>query len=60
MIIDLLTKPLKSGKAEIDAAPTMQNAAVHGMERYSPPSSLPFTVPARSSTAPIDMNSSAL
>ena len=30
-IIDLLTNPLNSGKAEIDAAPTMQNRHVMGM-----------------------------
>jgi hypothetical protein len=32
MISDLLTKPLKSGNAEIDAAPTMQKPAVHGID----------------------------
>ena len=60
MIIDLVTKPLNSGKAEIDAAPTMQKPVVHGIDLYRPPSSLPLTVPVRSSTAPIDMKSSAL
>ncbi len=44
----------------MEAAPTMQNAAVHGIDLYNPPSSEPFTVPARNRTAPIDMNSSAL
>ncbi len=28
----LLTKPLNMGKAEMDAAPTMQQAAVKGMD----------------------------
>ena len=60
MIIDLVTKPLNSGNAEIDAAPTMQNPAVQGIDLYRPPSSLPLTVSVRSSTAPIDMKSSAL
>ena len=32
MTIDLLTKPLKRGKAEIDEAPTMQNPAVQGID----------------------------
>ncbi len=31
MIMDLLTKPLKSGKAEMEAAPIMQNRQVRGM-----------------------------
>ena len=30
--MDLLTNPLKSGKAEMEAAPMMQNPLVHGME----------------------------
>ena len=30
--IDLLTKPEKSGKAEIDAAPTMQSPVVWGID----------------------------
>jgi hypothetical protein len=30
--IDFDTKPLKRGKAEIDAAPTMQKPAVTGMD----------------------------
>ena len=59
-IIDLLTNPLNSGNAAIDAAPTMQKPVVHGMDLYSPPSSLAFTVPVRSSTAPIDMNNRPL
>ena len=46
--------------AEIEAAPTMQNAVVQGMDLYSPPSSDPLIVPTRSSTAPMLMNSSAL
>ena len=31
-ISGLVTKPLRNGKAEIDAAPTMHRAAVHGMD----------------------------
>ncbi len=52
--------PLNRGKAEMDAAPTMQKPVVNGIDLYSPPSSEPLMVPARSNTAPIDMNSSAL
>ena len=55
-----LTKPLNNGKAEIDAAPTMQNVAVKGMLLYRPPRSLPLILPVRYSTAPIDMNSKPL
>ena len=47
MTIDLLTKPLKSGKAEIDAAPTMQKPQVQGMDLYSPPRSEPLILPVR-------------
>ena len=32
MIIDLVTKPLNSGNAEIEAAPTMQKPVVHGID----------------------------
>ena len=32
MMSDLLTKPLKSGKAEMEAAPIMQNPVVQGMD----------------------------
>ena len=32
MTIDLLTKPEKSGKAEIEAAPTTQKAQVQGID----------------------------
>ena len=32
MTMDLLMKPLKSGKAEIAAAPMMQKVAVSGMD----------------------------
>ena len=31
MIMDLLMKPLNNGKAEIDAAPTMQKPVVQGI-----------------------------
>ncbi len=60
MISDLLTKPLNSGKAEIEAAPTMHRVAVTGMVLYSPPRSEPLIRPVMCSTAPIDMNSSPL
>ena len=32
MIIDLVTKALNSGNAEMDAAPMMQSVAVTGMD----------------------------
>ena len=32
MVSDLAAKPEKSGKAEIDIAPMMQNTVVHGMD----------------------------
>ncbi len=32
MIIDFETKPLNRGKAEIDAAPTMQSTVVMGID----------------------------
>jgi hypothetical protein len=32
MTMDLLTKALKSGKADIEAAPTMQKAQVRGID----------------------------
>jgi len=60
MTMDLLTKPLNSGKAEMEAAPTMQNVQVHGMDRYRPPTSVALIFPVWCSTAPMDMNSSAL
>ena len=60
MTIDLLTNPLNSGKAEIEAAPTMQNAQVQGIDRYSPPTSVALIFPVRYRTAPMDMNSRAL
>jgi hypothetical protein len=53
----LVTKPLKNGNAEIEAAPTMQKAVVSGIDLYRPPSSEPLQVPVRKSTAPMAMNS---
>ena len=47
MTIDLETKPENNGKAEIEAAPTMQKPVVHGIDLYSPPSSEPFIFPVR-------------
>jgi hypothetical protein len=32
MIMDLLTNPLKSGRAEMEAAPTREKEAVKGMD----------------------------
>ncbi len=58
--MDLLTKPLNSGKAEMEAAPIMQQTAVKGMVLYSPPRSVARILPVMWSTAPVDMNSSAL
>ena len=60
MIIDFEMKPLKSGNAEAEAAPTMQKAAVQGIVFTRPPSSDPLQVPVRKSTAPMLINSSAL
>ncbi len=61
MTIDLLTKPLKSGTAEMDAAPIIQQIQVSGMVRYSPPKAVQLIFPpVRYITAPIDMNSRAL
>jgi hypothetical protein len=31
-VMPLLTKPLNNGRAEIEAAPTMQKPAVHGID----------------------------
>ena len=45
MTMDLLTNPLNSGKAEMDAAPTVVSAAVMGMLLYKPPRSDPFIFP---------------
>ena len=56
----LATKPEKSGKAEIEAAPIRQKTVVAGIDLNRPPSSEAFTVPTRSSTAPMLMNNSAL
>ena len=58
--MDLDTKPLNRGKAEIERAPTMQNPVVQGMHLYKPPSSEALIVPVRNNTAPIDMNNRAL
>ena len=55
MTIDLLTKPLKRGKAEIDAAPTMQHIQVNGMVLYNPPRAVPLIFPVRYMIAPMDM-----
>jgi len=60
MTIDLLTKPLKRGNAEIDAAPTMQNIQVRGMVLYNPPRAVPFIFPVRYITAPMAMKRRAL
>ncbi len=58
MISDLVTNPLKRGKAEIEAAPTQQKTVVHGIVFQRPPSSEPLTVPTRKRTAPIAMKRS--
>ena len=47
MIIDLLTNPLKKGKAEIAAAPMQQKMQLIGMDRYRPPSSVALDFPVR-------------
>ena len=46
-IIDFETKPPASGIDAMETAPTMHSPAVIGIDRYSPPSSDAFTVPAR-------------
>ena len=60
MTIDLLTKPLNNGNAEMEAAPTQQKMQVRGIERNSPPSSVALDLPVRCMIAPIDISSRAL
>ena len=45
IIMDLLTKPLKRGKPEMDAAPIIQNIVVSGMVLYNPPRSVHLIFP---------------
>src|SRR5262245_53621114 len=59
-IMDLLTKPEVSGKAEIDSAPTMPQMVVTGMVLYRPPRSVHLRLPTMYSTDPADISSSAL
>ena len=51
----MLTKPLKRGNADIDAAPTIQKIHVKGMVLYNPPKSVALIFPVRYITAPIDI-----
>ncbi len=60
MTIDLLTNPLNSGNAEMEAAPTMHRIVVFGMVLYKPPSSEPLILPVTCSTAPIDISNRPL
>ena len=60
MVRDLVTKPLNSGKEEIETAPIMQKIIVSGMRFHNPPNSLALAVPVRYSTAPMLINNSAL
>ena len=46
-IIDLVTNPLRPGKAEMERAPMMQNTVVSGIDLCSPPSSEALMVPVR-------------
>ena len=59
-IMDLLTKPLKSGKAEIDRPPMSVKTNVHGIFFQSPPSSVNLLSPVMCSTAPQPMKSRPL
>src|SRR5689334_4110048 len=44
-IMDLLTKPLNKGNAEIDRPPIRVNTNVHGIFRHNPPSSVNLLSP---------------
>ncbi len=44
-IMDLEIKPLKSGKADIDADPIKQHIQVMGMVLYNPPKSVHLIFP---------------
>ncbi len=59
-IMDLLTNPLKSGKAEMDRPPMSVKTNVHGIFFHSPPSSVNLLSPVMCSTAPQPMNSRPL
>ena len=56
----LADKTAKSGKAEMDAAPTMQHIQVNGMVLYNPPKAVPLIFPVRYMIAPMDMKRRAL
>ena len=47
-------------KAEIEAAPTIQNVVVQGMLLYRPPRSEPLILPTRYNTAPMVINNKPL
>ena len=55
-IMDLLTKPLKSGKAEMESPPISVKTNAQGIFLYSPPSSVNLLVPVIISTDPVPMN----
>ena len=59
-IMDLLTNPLKSGKAEMDSPPIRVKTNVHGIFFQSPPSSVNLLSPVMCSTAPQPMKSRPL
>src|SRR5690606_15940536 len=59
-IIDLLTNPLKSGKAEMERPPIKVNTNVHGIRCHSPPSSVNLLRPVMKSTVPQPMKRSPL
>ena len=58
--MDLLTKPLKSGNAEMDRPPIKVKTKVHGIFFHSPPSSVNLLSPVMWSTEPQPMNSRPL
>src|ERR1039457_1516631 len=54
-IMDLLTNPLKSGKAEMDNPPMSVKTNVHGIFFQSPPNSVNLLWPVMCNTAPQPM-----
>ena len=58
--MDLLTKPLKSGKAEMERPPISVNTNVHGIFLHRPPNPVNRLSPVMCRTAPQPMNSKPL
>src|ERR1044071_6499254 len=59
-IIDLLTNPLKSGKAEMDRPPIKVKTKVQGIFFYNPPSSVNLLSPVMCRTEPQPIKSRPL